>query len=565
MPATGARDYGVYSAHATPTAIISPLTCTTLKIEWDAASREYAEKWTSRLTLMRDCLRDAPDIRADWPTSRKPMRHQLQALGAIRHLDWRALLADDMGLGKSSTALWSAWLANADRLLIVCPVSAKWNWKDEIAETLGEWNVTILDGSAKERANQLADYRAAPKPRALILNYDLIVRMSDQQLITLSDIATESFVILDESHYIKNVAAARTKKLSSIVLVGARALLLLSGTPMRNFASDLFPQVEALRPFTWTSYSNFLERYVEQKKIRVTPKREQWVPARNKNMPALNAIISTLQVRRTKSECLKLPPTIESKPLLTFDPSMEAVYAAMAQFARIELSKLIDQSGGDAVIWQPWVRTGAMTELMRCEQIAQGFLGGVPEGMMGTLSNQLVKYADKIPGRPGELIFPQSAKIVWLLEAIEAVLAQGGRPVVMSRFNAPLYWLRARLAPLRCEFLHGDLPSIEKDEAVRRFQAGDASVFLCQVRMAEGFNLTSSQDVLFFGRDWSPAINAQAVARLSRMGQRGTVNVQIPVVRKTVDEWLDKKLNRKDADAASALATVTLSELVDAL
>jgi SNF2 family DNA or RNA helicase len=83
--------------------------------------------------------------------------------------------------------------------------------------------------------------------------------------------------------------------------------------------------------------------------------------------------------------------------------------------------------------------------------------------------------------------------------------------------------------------------------------------------MATGFNLTRSHDVVFWGRDWSPAVNVQAEDRCHRIGQKGTVNVQIPLVRGTVEEYVDKKLEAKAGAADSALAASTLGELLEHL
>jgi len=90
-------------------------------------------------------------------------------------------------------------------------------------------------------------------------------------------------------------------------------------------------------------------------------------------------------------------------------------------------------------------------------------------------------------------------------------------------------------------------------------------VMLVQVKLAEGFNLQNATDMLFLGRDWAPAKNWQAEGRCHRMGVAGTVNVQIPIMHKTVEVFLDRKLDAKDADAQQAMAKVTPRELLEAL
>ena len=95
---------------------------------------------------------------------------------------------------------------------------------------------------------------------------------------------------------------------------------------------------------------------------------------------------------------------------------------------------------------------------MRCEQIAQGILGGIPDQLRDQLTQDVAQYADAIPGRR-ELAFPQHPKLVWLVEAIDDLRAQRDRVVVFSRFNAPLVWLNEHLRKqdVRVSFLHGAL------------------------------------------------------------------------------------------------------------
>ena len=113
--------------------------------------------------------------------------------------------------------------------------------------------------------------------------------------------------------------------------------------------------------------------------------------------------------------------------------------------------------------------------------------------------------------------------------------------------------------------LHGAISSKEKHHVVASFQDGDYDCLLMQVKMAEGFNLHISQDCIFLGRDWSPAMNHQAAGRFHRIGQKGTVNIQVPIVRNTVERLIHKKLMAKESDAQQALRTVTIQELREAL
>lgn len=552
---------GTYYAPAWPSSIIA-MSKTTQPLRWDPAAAQARDGLLEDLRLMRDAL-----SRDSWnpgrlPTERRPKLHQRQAVTALRYAHWRALLGDDMGLGKTSTALWAAHDADFTSIVVVCPVSVKFNWQAEIRETLGDWPTIVIDGSAKKRAQQFAEACALPGKRAVIINYDLLRHLPDLQLGMLTGIASKGIIFFDESHYLKNRDSERTK-LSALVASRTQHVLGITGTSIRNLADDLFSQVEIIRPGTWTSYRDFAKRHLVIQAVKFG-KREVHKVVGVKNLDALNAVMNTMQIKRKKEDVLDLPPKVYTFPDLQLEDEHAKLYKAMKEFAKIELSKFsVDNKL--ATIFDPRARS-AVEQAMRCEQIANGFCGGIPDPLMAKLGD-VMKLAEKIPGRPNELMFPSSPKVTWLRETIDSILAQGGAPIIGSRFNAPLHWLYAKLFEegVRPGFIHGGVSAEDRDIILTEFKEGRIEVLLTQVKIAEGWNATRSQDVIHWTRDWSPAINAQFEDRTHRMGQKGTVNVQVPIVRKTIETMIDNRLRRKGADAEQALRTVTIEELMEAL
>jgi SNF2 family DNA or RNA helicase len=185
----------------------------------------------------------------------------------------------------------------------------------------------------------------------------------------------------------------------------------------------------------------------------------------------------------------------------------------------------------------------------------------LPEQYADKVAPLIAGKAERVEGYPNAFVFPDSQKLAWLLDVVEHDLAD--RPVVIfSRFNAPILWLEKRLNALK---LVGSMDAVERQQAIQSVRRGERRIMLVQVKLAEGFNLTNASDVIFLGRDWSPALNEQAEARCHRIGTIGTVNVQIPIVHNTVEKMIERKLNAKDSDAQQALKNVTLMELLEAL
>ena len=570
---------GTYYAPAWASCILLPSKSRATELRWTPEALRKRDLLLLELNLGRESLEKGPHSMkpTGCPTERKPRPYQLAGVEAMRAFGWRVLLEDEMGLGKTSTALWALLDSHVARCIVLCPVSAKYNWENEFKLTLGpQWpHVLVIDGTPKQRANQFAEIKNAcndgadPAHVAIIINYDLLRHLNDGQWAYLKAFVGAGMLLCDESHYVKDRDAERTKRTLDLAYT-ARFASCISGTPIRNMADDLFTQVEIIRPGTWTGYWDFANRHLTIQVVRFG-KRDVRKVVGAKNVDQLNAIVNTFAIKRLKSEVGDLPPKVHTFPELELDGDHLSFYNKMKEFAKIELQQLIDNAAWPThaaqtlTIWDPRAKT-AVEAALRCEQIASGFVGGIPDPLMSKLGDSL-KLAEKIPDRPNELMLPSSPKIVWLLDTIVSVLKQGGAPIVLSRFNAPLFWLEKRLFAMgmAARVLHGGLSAAEKHLFVTDFQGGMFDVLLCQVKIAESWNATRCQDVIFLTRDWSPAMNSQGEDRAHRFGQKGTVNVQVPIVRNTIERLIDKKLRTKGSDAQQALRTVTIQELMENL
>jgi SNF2 family DNA or RNA helicase len=278
-----------------------------------------------------------------------------------------------------------------------------------------------------------------------------------------------------------------------------------------------------------------------------------------KHEDKLAAVMNTMQIRRMKEDVLDLPPKTRTFPELELSGPHLEVYRAMKDYAMLMLSEL-DESKN---LFSPEAQN-ALQAALRCEQIAQGFVGGVPDVVLEKISKHVRSRAKKIKGRHGELMFPDSPKVQWIMEGIQSVLLQGGQVVIVNRFNGPLAWLRYQY-PDDSLMIHGGQDAEQRQRIIDEFAAGNVRILMLQVSIAVGFNLVCSQDMLFMGRDWSPAVNVQCEDRLYRIGQKGTVNIQVPVVTNTVEKRNHERLLGKAADAEAATKSMTVKEMMEAL
>jgi SNF2 family DNA or RNA helicase len=102
--------------------------------------------------------------------------HQIEGIRTLAR--WKSfILADDMGLGKTLQSLvvfgmdvFRGWAKTA---IVVCPVSLKANWAEEI-ELFTGFDYMILEGGPAKREEQLAQFAARDNPRILVMNYEQV-------------------------------------------------------------------------------------------------------------------------------------------------------------------------------------------------------------------------------------------------------------------------------------------------------------------------------------------------------------------------------------------------------
>ncbi len=170
----------------------------------------------------------------------------------IQEMNGRALLADEVGLGKTIEAglILKEFLIRGlvQKVLILAPASLVNQWALELnkkflipALTAGKrtnWQaaniiITTLDTAKRE------PHRSA----ILEQNYD--------------------FVIVDEAHKLKN---HQTKNYQFVQALQKKYFLLLTATPVQNKLTDIFNLISLIKPGYLGTYDDFLQLYRDQKK-----------------------------------------------------------------------------------------------------------------------------------------------------------------------------------------------------------------------------------------------------------------------------------------------------------
>ena len=114
--------------------------------------------------------------------------------------------------------------------------------------------------------------------------------------------------------------------------------------------------------------------------------------------------------------------------------------------------------------------------------------------------------------------------------------------------------------------LQGSTPKPVRAELVRRFNSGEADVFLISLRAGgTGLNLTAASAVIHYDLWWNPAVEDQASDRAWRIGQRRDVVVYRFITAGTFEEKVNEMLKKKRelADLAVGVGESWIGDLTD--
>jgi len=260
-----------------------------------------------------------------------PYPFQYVGVEFLDRANGRALIADQMGLGKTIQAL--AWLQLHPELrpaVIVVPASLKLNWQREIIRWMSKRDkVAILEGRKTfDPALTGADI--------FIINYDVLSPWVD----TLVKMRP-AVMIADEAHYAKNYKAQRTKALAKFAKAVERVIL-LTGTPVTNRPIELFPLLNMIDPEGWPSFFRYAKEYCggynDDYGFNV---------GGATNLEDLHQRIKPYVIRRTKDQVLKeLPPKQRNTLVVRFDEAHrkeynEMIYEAAMAAARTSAEALV--------------------------------------------------------------------------------------------------------------------------------------------------------------------------------------------------------------------------------
>ncbi|KAI4496168.1 hypothetical protein M0802_008035 [Mischocyttarus mexicanus] len=397
----------------------------------------------------------------------------------------RCIIADDMGLGKTIQALGIAhYFKESWPLLIVTPSTVRYQWTDAIYDYLPSVSAHYI-----HQFTNVKDFNDHYK--IVIVSYDLLAKSQD-----LFRRYGFGFVILDESHIIRNNKTSRFKGVQAITS-NLRHIVLLSGTPALSRPIELYTQINLVIP-NFMGFQEYGIRYCAGNK-----KPYGWDFTGSSNMQELQLLLnSTCMIRRLKADVLNQLPSKTRQVIMLNTVSVNKDEEETRDTYKNLNSKLSRGLKDHNALLHYYNESSFSRVKPVCDYVTKLF-------------STRIKC----------LVFAHHQHV---LDALCEV---------------------AQTMKIRYIRIDGTVNPTKRAQAVDNFQSDDnCLVAILSITAANaGITLTAARLVVFAELFWNPGILFQAEDRVHRIGQNKSVTIQYLVVKKTADDqlWLllKKKIN----------------------
>ncbi len=461
----------------------------------------------------------------------KELPHQIDvAQRVLRDMGGRAILADEVGLGKTIEASIVykelAVRGLARRALILTPASLVGQWQGELEEKFFERFDTPTDPDDWQRVT-----------KAIISHDRARTRRHAEEILR----HRWDLVIVDEAHKVKSHRGATYQFIERIE---RDFILLLTATPLQNDLRELYNLITLLRPGQLGTWQEFKSEHLVSGDHR-----------QPRDPEALRALTHEVMIRTRRSsvvEDLNLPPRRPRHPEVKLTRAEADLYQRTTDFLRrlyregfIQPAEQEETEDGAprrrtkkgilqlAVIHlrqrlcsSSRALADSLAHLAESERISPQYrviaqrLAKRAEGIKTHAKlDVLTKLLKETPDRV--VIFSDHRPTIQLIE--ERVKKLGRQPIV--------YW--------------GAHSTADRDKRIRAFHDDKRSVLIATRAGSEGRNLQFCNVLVNYDLPWNPMVVEQRIGRLHRIGQTREVHIVNLAAAGTIESYILQLLDQK--------------------
>lgn len=466
---------------------------------------------------------------------RKIFEHQKEAVKFLLSRK-KAILAHDMGYGKTYSAILAALEGNFTHILVISPSSVKKTWEKELKLLVDDDDITIVQGSNWKDAkftiinyDILDNFYKIPtqKIKKRELNVDdegnVVTEYKEKEIVSrskkiISDAMAESqlfqakydLIIIDEAHRLSNSTSGRFKIISDLVKrSNPIGIFELTGTMITNSTKNLYNLLKIIDVPVTKDWQNYMERYCgakfyfkkNEKKAYTSmylkeKKKDSWFNLTNDEKKELDEILE----KKCKKICVpgedtnmeELQEIIKPYYLRRLKEEFSTIVDKTIKYLHYEMTP--EEQASYDTLWDEYV---AMQE---DKEKAEKYKKLEETSLMRQW------LADKMIPRTIDL----ARKCIDLNHKV----------IIFCAYDNEINKFTEEFGDM-CVYHNGKLTEKKKNTAVERFQNDDSvKVFIGNIISASvGLTLTAADVIIFNCFSFVPADNLQAEDRIHRLNQ----------------------------------------------
>ena len=486
--------------------------------------------------------------------NRKLKEHQKEAVKFLLSRK-KCILADDMGVGKTTELTVASIEGNFDSILIICPASLKTQWRDELMWYVPERDISIIDsfnGKTKAEMEKFLGYKEGKSNltvdelkreveemgkwkdnRFVIINYDILDRFYkipatrskenidkayNESPMLRYIFGKKSLIIADEAHKLSNNKSTRYKIIRDLINRGAPdSVYLATGTPITNDPENFYYVIQLIENDVTGDWKYYMERYCGAMKIPAKGEKEKWTniylsrkgksswydltSAEKDDLKKYiydNARLITVKKNPTNLEELKKRVQHiylrRKKEDISEGLPNKAVHEVFYDFDIIQMMEY-------EKLWDEYET--AQLEADPTKEINKDLLEGAVYRRY--CSNEMVPHT---------------------IQLADSFIKNGEKVIIATCYDEELNRLKDYYGD-KCVVYNGKMNAKQKDAARDAFMDNpDVMVFIGNIIAAGvGLNLTASHIMVFNNIDFVPGNDRQMEDRIYRIGQKHDVDI----------------------------------------
>lgn len=448
----------------------------------------------------------------------------------------KAILAHDMGFGKTIAAIVSALEGKYEHILIISPSSIKETWKKELSHFIDDKDITIVQGSKWDDAkftiinyDILDNFYEIPtqtiKTKELNVdeNGNIVKEFKEKEIVSRSKkIIDEAMsnsqlfqshydlLIIDEAHRLSNNTSNRFKIIQDLIKrSNPKGIFELTGTMVTNTSKNLYNLLKLIDVPITRDWQYYMERYCgakffykknernaytaifcksvgkrEWKDLSYEEKRKldeylekhckkMCIPSEDTNVEELQEIIKPYYLRRVKED-------------------LEDMVSKTVKYLHYEMSNYEQKSYDE--LWEKYLE--------------------LQEDKEKTEKNKKLIEVSLMRQWLADKMIPRTISLV------RKCIENNHKVIIFCAYDNEINKFKEEFSDC-CVYHNGKINEKKKNEAVEKFQNDDKiKVFIGNIFSAGvGLTLIASDVVVFNNFSFTPSDNLQAEDRIHRIGQ----------------------------------------------